>query len=348
MSTRYFSGNVIRSTPVEPSDDFGTTSANGVWDLTEAFSYRKVGSWPTAGNVSPIAFIMTGRAADNSTTLRNVDRINITTLGNAVDDSEDLPSGASGTNHNSAACSDGTKAFQAGGSGSDFIHTKNYADGSTAVDFGDLTAARSELGGYSNTTRGIFGGGAGGFYGIGTIDYITMASAGDATDFGDFSAANRNQQCEAGGSTTRAIFVGFESDKKKSDYINPASTGNATNYADTSANHNNAYVASNLTRIIVAAEYLTGDTIEYNTISSTGGWSDFGDCTTGGWGAAVANSTRCLFAGGTGPGGSTSTVDTIEYITIGSTGNTTDFGDLVAAKRSVNGAAPSTPSVVGS
>ena len=344
MSTRYFSGNVIRSTPVEPSDDFGTTSANGVWDLTEAFSYRKVGSWPTAGNVNPIAFIMTGRDS-SSGTIRSVDRINITTLGNAVYDSEDLPSGGSGTSHNSAACSDATKAFQAGGSGSDFIHTKNYANGSTAVDFGDLTVARNELGGYSNTTRGIFGGAAGGFYGIGTIDYITMASAGDATDFGDFSAANRNQQCEAGGSTTRAIYVGFESDKKKSDYITPSSTGNGTNYGDTSSDHNNAFVASNLTRIIVAAAYTGGDQIEYNTISSTGSFSNFGNCTNGGWGAAVANSTRCVFAGGNQSG---TAKNTIEYITIASTGNTTDFGDLVAAKRSVNGAAPSTPSVVGS
>ena len=345
MSTRYFSGNVISATRVEPADEFGTTSANGVWDLTEAFNYKKGASWPTAGLVNPIAFIMTGRAADNSTTIRSVDRINITTLGNAVYDSQDLPSGAAGTSHNSAACSDGTKAFQAGGSGSDTITTKNYANGSVGVDFGNLTSNRNELGGYSNATRGIFGG-AGGSPGV--LDYVTMASAGNATDFGDFSASNRNQQCEAGGSTTRAIYVGFESDKKKSDYINPASTGNGTDYGDTAQDHNNAFVASNLTRIIVAAAYLGSDHIEYNTISNTGSFSDFGDCTSGGWGAAVANSTRCVFAGGTGPGGSSSTKDTIEYVTIGSTGNTTDFGDLVAAKRSVNGAAPSTPSVVGS
>lgn len=341
MSTRYFSGNVISATRVEPADEFGATSAPGVWDLTEAFNYKKGSSWPTAGLVNPIAFIMTGRDSSSST-IRSVDRINITTLGNAVYDSEDLPSGGNGTQYNSAACSDATKAFQAGGSSSDVIITKNYANGSAGVDFGNLTVARNELGGYSNTTRGIFGG-AGASRGV--LDYVTMASAGNATDFGDFSEDDRNQQCEAGGSTTRAIYVGFESKKRKSDYINPASTGNGTDYGDTSYDHNNAFVTSNLTRIIVAASTSGGDQIEYNTISSTGGFSNFGNCTTGGWGAAVANSTRCVFAGGNQSG---TARNTIEYITIASTGNTTDFGDLVAAKRAVNGAAPSTPSVVGS
>jgi len=339
MSTRYFSGNVISATRVEPADEFGTTSANGVWDLTEAFNYKKGASWPTAGLVNPVAFVVTGRDS-SSTIIRDVDRFNITTLGNASYDGE-----VGGSEYNSAACSDGVKAFVAGGTSGDYIVTKNYASGSTSADFGDLTVARNELGGYSNTTRGIFGGGAGGLYGIGTIDYITMASAGDATDFGDFSAANRNQQCEAGGSTTRAIYVGFETDKKKSDYINPASTGNGTNYGDLTYDHNNAFVASNLTRIIVAAASTGGDQIEYNTISSTGSFSDFGNCTTGGWGAAIANSTRCVFAGGNESG---TAKNTIEYVTIGSTGNTTDFGDLVAIKRACNGAAPSTPSVVGS
>ena len=337
ISKRYL-GNIITDTPTEPTENFQDSAASGVWSLAEAERYTAAGVWPTQGNVNPVAFVVTGRDS-GSTRIRDVDRFNITTLGNASYDGE-----VGGSEYNSAACSDAVKAFVAGGTSGNYIVTKNYASGSTSADFGDLTVARNELGGYSNSTRGIFGGAAGGFYGIGTIDYITMASASNAIDFGDFSAANRNQQCEAGGSTTRAIYAGFESDKKKSDYITPSTTGNGTNYGDLTYDHNNAFVASNLTRLIVAASYTGGDRIEYNTISSTGSFSDFGTCTNGGWGAAVANSTRCVFAGGNQSG---TAKNTIEYITIASTGNTTDFGDLVAIKRACNGAAPSTPSVTG-
>ena len=45
----------------------------------------------------------------------------------------------------------------------------------------------------SDLTRGVF---AGGFNSTSTIDYVTIASPGNATDFGDLSVARyRNGAC---------------------------------------------------------------------------------------------------------------------------------------------------------
>ena len=58
-------------------------------------------------------------------------------------------------------------------------------------DFGDLTIARGQLGdcGTSNGSRGVFGNGYTSTPGVYTnvIDYIAIATTGNATDFGDIS-----------------------------------------------------------------------------------------------------------------------------------------------------------------
>ena len=59
------------------------------------------------------------------------------------------------------------------------------------TDFGNLTDSRGTAAGATNTIRGCFGGG----YDPtrkNTIDYITIASTGDAADFGDLTVAKGN------------------------------------------------------------------------------------------------------------------------------------------------------------
>jgi len=342
MTVKRYTGNIITDTPTAPTDNYGSTSANGVWSLAEAETYTRAGLWPTAGNVNPIALTSTARNVNGYRT-RQIDQISITTTGNATD------FGAESLNTNEFNCagfSDGVKAFEAGGANINTISTVAYSSGSTYTDFGDLTVARGEVGGYSNSTRGIIGGGAGGFYGIGTIDYVTMASAGNAIDFGDMSAADRNQQCRAAGSQTRAIFGGFESEPDRTDYITPSTTGNATDYGNLSNNHNNAFVGANLTRIVIAGRYNSGsDSIEYQTISTTGAFSSFGSLSVAkGWGGTACNSTRMVMTGGHS---NNDEQNHISYITIPTTGNDVDFGDLTTAKSAHSTRAPSTPSVTG-
>ena len=63
-------------------------------------------------------------------------------------------------------------------------------------------------------------------------DYITMASTGDATDFGDLSTTRRNS---AGFSnTTRGVVAGGIDSGHSNliEYITIASTGNVTDFGD--------------------------------------------------------------------------------------------------------------------
>ena len=52
-------------------------------------------------------------------------------------------------------------------------------------DFGDLTSSLNEVEGAASPTRGCFMGGNPGY--VNTIQYITIASTGNAADFGDMT-----------------------------------------------------------------------------------------------------------------------------------------------------------------
>ena len=105
-------------------------------------------------------------------------------------------------------------------------------DRGQAIDFGDLIdGTRAEGSGSSNSTRGLFFSGSGPGSSD-TIQYITMATLGNATDFG-----NLNNGSEAGGacaSDTRGLYGGGSTPTKINniDYVTIASTGNATDFGD--------------------------------------------------------------------------------------------------------------------
>ena len=92
----------------------------------------------------------------------------------------------------------------------------------------------------TGATRGIFGGGHS-LGEINTIDYITIATTGNAIDFGDMSVTI--QQVAAVGSSTRGIFGGGYASSGGNnnviDYVTIATTGNATDFGDlTQAKYN--------------------------------------------------------------------------------------------------------------
>ncbi len=86
----------------------------------------------------------------------------------------------------------------------DYITIDNKGNSSS---FGDLTQARWELGGASDSTRAVAGGGlTTGTTWVNTMDYVTIATAGNATDFGDLTYARRSMSgCS---NDTRGIFSG--------------------------------------------------------------------------------------------------------------------------------------------
>ena len=65
------------------------------------------------------------------------------------------------------------------------------------------------------------------------IDYITIASTGNATDFGDLTAGRRSPGAVS--STTRGVWGGGQTSSQIDniiDYVTIASTGNATDFGD--------------------------------------------------------------------------------------------------------------------
>ena len=90
-------------------------------------------------------------------------------------------------------CTNNTRGIIAGGGFPTVVDTIEFvtmASKGNGTDFGNLTSSRGGLGGCSNSTRGIFGGGftddsLGGSNN--TIDFITISSTGNATDFGDLT-----------------------------------------------------------------------------------------------------------------------------------------------------------------
>ena len=80
-----------------------------------------------------------------------------------------------------------------------------------------------------NSTRGVFGGGQ---PNTNVIQYVTIQSTGNATDFGDLTTARFAPG--SGCSSTRGVFAGGETPSQSNviDYITIAATGNATDFGD--------------------------------------------------------------------------------------------------------------------
>ena len=86
---------------------------------------------------------------------------------------------------------------------------------------------RSNLGACSSATRGLTAGGFDTGANTNVIDYVTIASAGNATDFGDLSFTRA--KIRAASSSTKAVFL---IQSKTSDIVTIATTGNGTGFID--------------------------------------------------------------------------------------------------------------------
>jgi hypothetical protein len=172
--------------------------------------------------------------------LTNVlDYITIASTGNAIDFGDGpVAFGYSG------GCASTTRGVYAGGltgAGFSFTAAINYitiATTGNATSFGNLNFSQSwPTASCSNSTRGVFAGGfndGAGNSSINNIDYITIATTGNATDFGDLTS-NRSMM-GAASSSTRGFFAGGGSTNGSYlniiEYITFASTGNAADFGD--------------------------------------------------------------------------------------------------------------------
>lgn len=168
--------------------------------------------------------------------------------------------------------------------------------------------------------------------GVDTIQYITISSPGNATDFGDLQRSKDSCGACSNGNTDRGVVGGGTpgSDVALDEigYVTISSVGNSTDFGNLTTGRNALASASNGTsdRGVWGggATNPVSDILDYVTISSTGDAADFGDLTDGRHRlGALSNATgdRGVWGGGGGK-------DIMDYITISSTGDAADFGDL--------------------
>jgi hypothetical protein len=116
------------------------------------------------------------------------------------------------------------------------------------------------------------------------IDFVTIASLGNATDFGDLITAT--QRATGTSDATRGIIAGglAPSGTNVISYITMASAGNALDFGDLiGSDYHNFSATSNSLRGVFSAGRTGGgagkNVIQYITIQSLGNATDFGDLT---------------------------------------------------------------------
>jgi len=192
--------------------------------------------------------------------------------------------------YNLSSCSDGLRGVFAGGFQFSVTNVIDYvliATTGSANDFGDLditTAGGNQTTACADKTRGLIAGGLNSSsVSQNAIQYITIQTTGNTTDFGDLLAAAANMgSCS---DDTRGVFAGGTTSAAQNviQYVTIQTTGNATDFGDLTAVRDKATGISNGTRGILGggSQAATALTIDYFTIQTPGNASDFGDLSAG-------------------------------------------------------------------
>ena len=277
-----------------------------------------------------------------------IQMIEIATTGNATDFG-DLTTERRGTG---GCCASSTRSVMIGGRDSPVnecvIDYVTFSSSGGASTFGELAGGVSNSGQCSSATRGICYSGHRGNpspASSSAISYITLASTGDASDFGAAPSALVTPGGAA--SPTRGLFAGGYNPTELNtiDYVTIASLGNALDFGELTITVRRTAGSSNSTRAIWAGGNRypsspggTAD-IDYSTIATLGNALDFGTLTSSSAGgpAACASATRSVI----NRTASSSEVNSLEYVTIMTTGNAIDFGDTTIAAYNRHGSSDS-------
>ena len=245
----------------------------------------------------------------------------------------------------------GNRAIFAGGNatGANPSNRIEYVDisafNSNTTDFGDLQSARKGITGTSNGTIGVFIGGDEDNPIVDTIDKITTTTTGNATDFGNTTAAMRAMGSSCDGS--RALYGGgsYASVMKSNviEYITIATPGNGIDFGNLTETIELSSFVNDATYSVRAGGQNdlnpnTTDAMDYVTMQTTSNATSFGTLSRSTWFGrnSVSSTTRGLFAGGS------QRVNNIDYITIATPGNSSDFGDLTVSVTGTSAASNNT------
>ena len=193
-----------------------------------------------------------------------------------------------------------------------------------------------------------------------TIDYVEIATTGNAADFGDLSTdKNYSGGCA---SAIRGFSIGGYDEPGGTvlggiEYVTISTEGAAEDWGDIYESAYNVTGFSNSTRGLCAAGYGGPSSplgpymnvIQYFQMATTGNMSDFGDLvhTRRQHGSNGSSTTRGFVAGGQyNASGAASYVNMIDMITITTLGNAIDFGDITADCDGANSASDATRLVI--
>ena len=292
----------------------------------------------TSGDREPGARVIVagGNNYEGSTSVSaEIQYFNIASTGNTVDFGTNLTQ----ARRRLGGMASSTRGVFSGGATPSSVTTQDFvefASTGTCTVWGDsATVAGTANGmGFSNSTRGIVKSGYVAPTGItGTMDYITIASAGNTQDFGDLT--KHGDSGGVAGNSTRALMAGGLEQpstvaSEEISFVTIPTLGNNVVFGELSVARWSTCASASKTRTVWGggSTPTRQNTIDYGFISSLGNSINFGDLTVaGGDCSAASNCIRGVFAGGyRDPNGHASA--TIDYIEIATEGNAVDFGDL--------------------
>ncbi len=283
-----------------------------------------------------------------------IEFVTISTLGNAQDFGNLVSSHGNPSAQN--GCASRTRGMWLSGqlgtspNYSNVIQATEFASLGNAFDFGDIIGdARNGTGNLSSQLRALcFGGTTGDGSKPVAIDYVTIASSGNASDFGDMSTHTNNTANLA--SSTRGIMAGGTVAPTRVNtiqFVTINTLGNTVDFGDLNVTGNsggantltyNAIGYSNSTRgIIHGGRDVNGNPtskIQYITIATTGNSSEFGDVAVSAIHQMGGSSpTRGVVGAGYNP----SVTNAMEFVNIMSLGNASDFGDCTGRDEVLGG-----------
>ena len=284
-----------------------------------------------------------------------LDMVNITTEGNAVDFG-DLTIGRSAAGMGGSA----TRGILAGGrfpgpgnarKDIDFV---TFSSSGGANEFGDLNNEVNTSAAFSDATRAIWSGGYDGnnspYPRHRDMTFITIATTGDSTDFGECVERGRKDGCFS--NSTRGFTAGGNN---RIDSPNPNTShdriemtiiqtkGSTVDFGEfgpdsaglLTGNTNCHGGAASQTRGIIfngkSSPSGARNIIEFLTLTTFGNSQDFGDMLTSGTSSgstATGNNVKGVVKTTSANNG-----NVLEQVTISTTGNATDFGDLNTGRR---------------
>jgi len=319
--------NYVKQSPVQ--------GLAGMWGGTQGALQQSAGGGPEPGGnesyYGGYGFLIDGA---NQSFWNLSSSSNATNFGTMSTPRTDGSSTAGGT-----TAGESNRGIFAGGDASAASESIGYvaASGSPAdaSNFGDLSPSRASPAACSNGLRACIGGGA---PQTNDIQYVTVASTGNSTEFGDLTQGRSGIDSISGG--TRGVWAQGQSPHfDVIDYVVIATTGNATDFGDTTGGRTfgcgtNSDPGSGQNRGVFMAGYSgVNDKVDYITISTTGNATDWGELANGhGYRCGGGSNGTTGFCAGGNPGGSA-----MSYLTIDTAGSSSNAGTLNTSAGSATG-----------